>query len=642
MRNCDKICEKLATLVTDRAMQDIIQLLPDSIANQIAAGEVVQRPASVIKELLENSIDAHAQTIQVVVREAGKVLIQVIDDGIGMSETDARMSFERHATSKIRHADDLFRIRTMGFRGEALASIAAVAQVEMRTRRETDELGLLLRMEASELKAQESVACSHGTNIQVKNLFYNVPARRNFLKSNPVEMRHILDEFQRVSLAHPEVTFILHHNDLEVYNLQSGKLSRRIVDLFGKNYREQLGACQEETPYVGVQGYVGKPSSAKKTRGEQFFFVNNRYVRHNYLHHAVLSAFEGLIPENMHPFYVLFIEIDPAHIDINVHPTKTEIKFDDERSVYAIVQAAVRKAMSAYNLSPTIDFEADVNVNFLQNTYSSFQKDEKGGFSESRIPEKTSLEKSNLSSWSKLYEGLTNDFDNPKQEKEEFLFDFEEVTDPEQGSITFQSKANQLASKVEPDFWEDMERTTFQVHNRFVLSQVKAGMMLIDQKAAYERILYDKYIQVLEKRNGASQQLLFPKTITLNPADFVLVIEIQDEIRALGFMFTEIGHHSLLVQGIPTDVHDENEQNLFEGLIEQFKHFRSDLTLDRQEKLARSFAKRSASRYTNRLTPPEMNILVDQLFASSNPNFTPSGEPTLTILSLEKIAALFR
>lgn len=642
MRNCGKICEKLTTLVTDRAMQDIIQLLPDSIANQIAAGEVVQRPASVIKELLENSIDAQAQTIQVVVREAGKVLIQVIDDGMGMSETDARMSFERHATSKIRHADDLFRIRTMGFRGEALASIAAVAQVEMRTRRETDELGLLLRMEASELKAQEAIACSQGTSIQVKNLFYNVPARRNFLKSNPVEMRHILDEFQRVSLAHPEVTFILHHNDLEIYNLQSGKLSRRIVDLFGKNYREQLGACQEETPYVSVQGYVGKPSSAKKTRGEQFFFVNNRYVRHNYLHHAVLSAFEGLIPENMHPFYVLFIEIDPAHIDINVHPTKTEIKFDDERSVYAIVQAAVRKAMSAYNLSPTIDFEADVNVNFLQNTYSSFHKDEKGGFSESRIPEKTSLEKSNLSSWSKLYEGLTSNFDDPKQEKESFSFDFEEVTDPEQGIITFQSKANQLASKVEPDFWDDMERTTFQVHNRFVLSQVKAGMMLIDQKAAYERILYDKYIQLLEKRNGASQQLLFPKTITLNPADFVLVIEIQDEIRALGFMFTEIGHHSLLVQGIPTDVHDENEQNLFEGLIEQFKHFRSDLTLDRQEKLARSFAKRSASRYTNRLTPPEMNILVDQLFASSNPNFTPSGEPTLTILSLEKIAALFR
>lgn len=337
-------------------MLDIIQLLPDSIANQIAAGEVVQRPASVVKELLENSIDAQAKQIQLIVREAGKTLIQIIDDGIGMSETDARMCFERHATSKIRSSEDLFKIKTMGFRGEAMASIAAVAQVEMRTRRITDELGILIRLEASELKAQEVVSTPPGTNIQVKNLFYNVPARRNFLKSNPVEMRHILDEFQRIALANPDISLSLYHNDSEIYNLPAGKLSRRIVDLFGKSYREQLASCEEETSFVSVRGYVGKPEFAKKTRGEQFFYANNRYIKNGYLNHAVMTAFEGLIPEGTHPFYVLFIEIDPIHIDINVHPTKTEIKFDDERTVYAIVQAAVRRAMSQHNLTPSLDF----------------------------------------------------------------------------------------------------------------------------------------------------------------------------------------------------------------------------------------------------------------------------------------------
>ncbi len=342
---------------------DVIHLLPDAIANQIAAGEVVQRPASVVKELLENAIDAQAHSVQVIIREAGKTLIQVIDDGAGMSETDARMSFERHATSKIRNSDDLFRIRTMGFRGEALASIAAVAQVELRTRRNDDELGTLIRIEGSEVKTQESVATLPGTNLLVKNLFFNVPARRNFLKSNSVEMRHVLDEFQRVALAHPEVGFSLYHNDVEVFNLYAGKLVRRIVDMFGKNYREQLVFCQEDTSYVSVRGYIGKPEFARKTRGEQYFFVNERYIKHSYLHHAIISAYEGTIPEGSHPFYVLFIEIDPSHVDINIHPTKTEIKFDDERSVYAILMAAVRKAVGVYNLAPPIDFED--NVNFL-------------------------------------------------------------------------------------------------------------------------------------------------------------------------------------------------------------------------------------------------------------------------------------
>jgi DNA mismatch repair protein MutL len=643
-------------------MHDIIQLLPDSIANQIAAGEVVQRPASVVKELLENAIDAQAQNIQLIVKDAGKTLIQVIDDGVGMSETDARMCFERHATSKIRTSEDLFHIRTMGFRGEAMASIAAVAQVELRTRRHANELGTMIRIEASELKAQESVACTQGSNILVKNLFFNVPARRNFLKSGPVEMRHVIDEFQRVALAQPEIGFTLYHNEQEVYSLPPAKLSKRIVDLFGKNYREQLGTCQEDTPYVTVSGFVGKPTAAKKTRGEQFFFANKRFIRHNYLHHAVLSAFEGLIPENTYPFYVLFIDIDPVHIDINVHPTKTEIKFDDERSVYAIVQSAVRKAMNAYNIKPSIDFDANVNVNF---GFSEFARKENngGGGSLSAKPETSVRQQSNLSNWSKLYEGLNHDFDNETTQKDTSnwrfswgsqaapaLPDFEQLSEqedpnnePEQAVITFKSKANRpLDEDGNPYIPGDMERTCYQIHNKYLITQTANGILLIDQRAAYERILFDKYIQILDKRNGASQQLLFPKTVSLNPADFQLVIEMQEEIRALGFVFTEIGQKDILVQGVPVDVQDENEQSLFEDIIEQFKHFSSEIKVNRIESLARSFARRSSYRHCQRLSIPEMAVLIDQLLSSANPQFTPNGEATFRSLSLDELFMLLQ
>ncbi len=640
-------------------MTDIIQLLPDAIANQIAAGEVVQRPASVVKELLENAIDAKAQNIQLIVKEAGKVLIQVIDDGTGMSITDARMSFERHATSKIRTSDDLFKIKTMGFRGEALASIAAVAQVEMRTRREGDELGILLKIEASDLKAQENIAAPKGTNILVKNLFYNVPARRNFLKSNPIEMRHIIDEFQRVALAHPEVGFSLHHNEAEVYSLPEGKLSRRIVDLFGKQYREQLGLCQEETPFVNISGYIGKPTSAKKTRGEQFFFANNRFIKHHYLHHAVLSVFDGLIPEGTHPFYVLFIEIDPIHIDINVHPTKTEIKFDDERSVYAIVQAAVRRAVNAYNLSPSIDFDAAVNINFGFSDPSFLQNPTK--FTDTvrqNPPDRLPNEKANLSNWSKLYEGLNVDFENQPRRAENTSIEakswnfhwentnlptFEAETETEQAVITFQSKANRSDKPEDAENQEYSERSCYQIHNRFIVSQSKEGLLLIDQKAAYERILFDKYQQTLEKRNGFSQQLLFPKSVIFNPADFHLITEIKDEIEGLGFLFeVNADNHELIIQGVPSDMQDENEQNILEGLVEQIKFFASDLKISQREKLARSFAKRSASTYLSKLSSPEMNMLIDQVLASSNPQHSPSGEPILKTISLEQLAGLLK
>src|SRR5882672_8152343 len=380
-------------------MPDIIQLLPDSIANQIAAGEVVQRPASAVKELMENAIEAGAEKITVIIKEAGKTLLQVIDDGAGMSETDARMSLERHATSKIRTAEDLFTLRTMGFRGEALASIAAVSQMEMRTRLGHHELGTLLVVEGSEVKKQEPVACEKGTSISVKNLFYNIPARRNFLKSNPVELRHAIDEFQRLAMAHPEIAFSFIQGDAAVLDLNPAKLSQRIVALFGKSYQEQLAPCQEETTLIKVTGYIGRPESAKKTRGEQFLYVNHRFIRSNYLHHAVMNPFEGLLQDNSFPFYVLFIEIDPKHIDVNVHPTKTEIKFDDERAVYAVVRSAVRQALGAHNLSPALDFIGDVNMVSKLNTSQPLTKEQ---YYEEQFG--NSLQRSNLSNWEKLFE----------------------------------------------------------------------------------------------------------------------------------------------------------------------------------------------------------------------------------------------
>jgi DNA mismatch repair protein MutL len=614
-------------------MSDVIRLLPDALANQIAAGEVVQRPASVVKELLENAVDAGSTTIQLIVREAGKSLVQVIDDGSGMSETDARMSFERHATSKIKQSEDLFAIRTLGFRGEALASIAAVAQVELRTRRESDDLGVLIRMEASQLKAQEAVASLPGTNIAVKNLFFNVPARRNFLRSNPVEMRHILDEFQRVALANPQINFSLYHNDQEVYNLQAGKLSHRIVGIYGKSYREQLAPCQEETPFVSVTGYIGKPEFAKKTRGEQFFFVNNRYIRHNYLHHAVMTAFEGLLPDESYPFYVLFIEIDPVHIDINVHPTKTEIKFDDERSVYAIILASVKKALGTHNIAPSLDFGFNVNFPGLDSMPAPLPPDNFQSAASSYT--KTSLEKSNLNNWKALYQEFQNNF--PKQ-------DIPEEKDSEAfSSLTFESKANDLpaAKASATPAPTEKEVATFQLHNRYIVAQVKSGMMLIDQHAAHERILYDRFMMNLQESTAVVQQLLFPVSVDLNPSDFLILMEIQQEINKLGFAFRLLGKNTVVIEGIPADVPAGNEKELMEGLIEQFKWNKSQIDISAKENIVRSLARRSAVKKGVRLSSEEMHKLIEQLFSSTNPNYAPDGSPTLVVLNMEKINSFF-
>ncbi len=613
-------------------MPNIIHLLPDYLANQIAAGEVVQRPASVVKELLENAIDAHATSVQLIVKEAGKQLIQVVDNGIGMSETDARMCFERHATSKISSTEDLFRIRTMGFRGEAMASIGAVAQVELKTKPQGAETGTRLLVEGSAVVMQEPAATPAGTSIAVKNLFFNVPARRNFLKTNAVEMRHILDEFQRVALAYPGVAFALYHNDTEIFNLPATKLSQRIVGMFGNNYKEQMAYCEEETSFLSVRGYIGKPEFARKTRGEQFFFVNNRFIKSGYLNHAVMTAFEGLLPKDSHPFYVLFIEIEPEKIDINVHPTKTEIKFEDEKTVYAIVHAAVKKSLGLHNIAPSLDFDGDVNFAPLQpiriqNTVSDFEAEGQNnrdtsfsGFSAPASPKRMSSK-----GWEQLYEPLKQ---QPASE--------ERITS---AATTMSFLDDAFATPIAPT----ASSKALQIHQKYLLVQVKSGVMVVDQQAAQERILYEKYMASLQQRKaGASQALLFPQTIDLSPADATLLKELYAEFQDMGFQFEDFGGNTIILNGIPADVHAANEKELLEELIEQYKNNSATLKLDKRENLARAMAKRLASKLQTRMSDLEMNSLVDKLFACEVPNYTPSGQKTLVIMELNQLHALFQ
>ncbi|GEO06736.1 DNA mismatch repair protein MutL [Adhaeribacter aerolatus] len=611
-------------------MPDIINLLPEYLANQIAAGEVVQRPASVVKELMENAVDAGSTNIQLIVKEAGKTLIQVVDNGIGMSPTDARMSFERHATSKIKSTEDLFRIRTMGFRGEALASIAAVAQVELKTKRREADTGTRLVIEGSEVINQEPVAMPDGTNLCVKNLFFNVPARRNFLKSNAVEMRHILDEFTRISLSHPDMAFSLYQNDLEVFQLPAAKLSQRIVAIFGKSYKEQLAACEENTPTVKVSGYVGKPEFAKKSRGEQFFFVNNRYIRNAYLNHAVLTAYEGLLPKDSFPFYVLFLQLDPESIDINVHPTKTEIKFDDEKTVYAIVRAAVKQSLGLNNIAPSLDFEGDVNFAPLRPVRTDFDFPAPAS---SSIPSSDSFYSIPRSSG--ITETRASAFSPARA-----TFSWPEPPAAENinqnGGDIFEDI---FASSPEPVTVTGSK--AMQIHNKYLLVQVKSGIMLVDQQAAQERILYEKFAAALQKNKGASQALLFPEVLQFSPADFAVVQEMEGELKALGFIYNDFGKNTIVINAIPADVPPNREKELFEGLIEQYQNNRDELALDKKELMARAMAKRVASRLVNRMTEVEINALVDKLFATQVPNYTPSGQKTLVMMDLNQLQHLF-
>ncbi|MCI1188941.1 DNA mismatch repair endonuclease MutL [Hymenobacter sp. DH14] len=683
-------------------MPDIIHLLPEYLANQIAAGEVVQRPASVVKELLENAVDAHATQVQLIVKEAGKQLVQVVDNGAGMSPTDARMSLERHATSKIRSTEDLFKIRTLGFRGEALASIAAVAQVEIRTKQREHDTGTLLLVEGSQITSQQPTACPDGTSIAVKNLFFNVPARRNFLKSNAVEMRHILDEFQHVALANPQIAFSLYQNDLEVFSLPAGKLSQRIVALLGNGYKEQLAACEEVTHSISVRGFVGKPESSKKSRGDQFFFVNNRFIRSAYLNHAVLAAYEGLLARDTHPFYVLFLELDPKAIDINVHPTKTEIKFEDEKTVYAVVRAAVKQSLGLHNIAPSLDFDGDVNFAPIRplragraapdtddhlpaptpaaraaayedpapsrsmggstggsnSGFGNFNSEtRRDGFERQLPPRPTEQARREL-------EAFYRELGQPVRENAGIdpvtARSFETPVPPAASASPVSSLPLSTEKSGLPDFSlgltmpEPAARpaTTresgagsraVQVQQRFVLVPVKSGVLLIDQEAARERILYEQYQQELERAVGTSQTLLFPRTVTFSPADFAVLRELTEPLHALGFIFNEFGPSTIAVEAIPAGMPAQDEKELLESLIEQFRTSAGPLKLDQREGLARALARRvAANTAAARLPESELSALADRLFACQTPGYTPDGRKTLVLLDGQQLADFFR
>lgn len=613
-------------------MSDIIQLLPDAVANQIAAGEVIQRPASAVKEMLENAIDAGADRIQVSVQNAGKTRIQVVDNGCGMSATDARLSFERHATSKIRKAQDLFKIRTMGFRGEAMASIAAIAQVDLKTRRREDELGTFIQIEGSKIIDQQPQAIPGGTNLTIKNLFYNIPARRNFLKSNAVEMRHIIDEFQRVALANPNIFFSLDSDGKEVFHLEKANLKQRVVHLLGKNYEQRLVPLEEETSIINISGFIGKPEFAKKTRGEQFFFVNDRYVRDPYLNHAVMNAYEDILPGDTYPLYILFIEIDPAKIDINVHPTKTEIKYDDSRAVYAIVKSAIKRSLGRYNVMPTLDFDQETSFsNMITQTppeqvtppsisfnpdFNPFDSPKKTGKSGSR--ENLPFERESIPrNWDTLYQ-ITH---QPEEETQQL---------------------NILSGKESSQDEGHSKKIFFQLHNKYILSQIHSGIMVIHQQRAHERVLFEQFRQQLESNKGSSQQSLFPQTIELSPGDKGLLESLLPEIRSLGFQIRHFGSNTFIIDGLPADLDANiNEREIIEKILEDFKNDSSKVATKKHESLAKSLAKSAAIKTGTPLDSQSMAELIDRLFACESPNIAINGKPSIITLSLDDLADRF-
>jgi DNA mismatch repair protein MutL len=614
-------------------MSDIIHLLPDSVANQIAAGEVVQRPASAVKELVENALDAGSTKIKLIIKDAGRTLIQIIDNGCGMSETDARMSFERHATSKIKKADDLFSIRTMGFRGEALASIAAIAQVELKTKRIGDDIGTKIDIEGSEVKSQEACSSPEGTSISVKNLFYNIPARRNFLKTDSVELRHIIDEFHRVAIPNPHVAFSLHHNNTEIFHLEIGTLKQRLMGLYGNSYNTRLVPVEEDTPIVKIKGFVIKPEFAKKTRGEQFFFLNKRFIKSAYLHHAVQSAFEQLLPTDSFASYFLLLEVDPKTIDINIHPTKTEVKFEDEKAIYAFLKSTVKKSLGQFNIAPSLDFDQEAHLYnmplkpadgiYKQPTikvdpnYNPFKTDS------TTKPKPTERELSNRSNWEKMYTRHTEDRPSFEHTQEE-------------------STQQTIHTDWNNDLHESNKKLTYQLHNKYILSHIKTGFMVIDQQGAHERILYERILDSFEKNKIASQQELFPKTIELNTSDFELVKELSSEIQGLGFDISEFGKNTFVIQGIPADTAAFDSVALLEGLIENYKQNLLELKSDKRENLARSMARNMAIKSGKILSQEEMNNLIDELFACKMPYSTPNGKPTMTTFSTEELDKRFK
>ena len=611
-------------------MADIIQLLPDHVANQIAAGEVVQRPASVVKELLENAIDAESTFIKLIVKDAGKTLIQVIDDGKGMSTTDARLSFERHATSKIRTAEDLFSLNTKGFRGEALASIAAIAHVELKTKQENSELGTQIEIEGSEVKSQEVVVTPKGTSIAVKHLFFNIPARRNFLKSNNVELRHIIDEFHRVALAHSEISFVMFHNGSESFNLPKSNYRQRVVNIFGGKTNEKLVPVEEETEVLKISGFVGKPEFSRKTRTEQFFFVNNRFIKSAYLNHSINAAFEGLLKEGCHPSYFLNLTVNPKTIDINIHPTKTEIKFDDEHTLYAILRSSVKHSLGQFNIAPVLDFDRDRNLDTpyqfegkqvsnptveVDRTFNPFQdekpKHKSGGFS---MPYK----KESASQWEGLYVGLESKGTKTNQEFSEIELE----SQPENDTLF-----NDSVSEV--------KQRTYQLLNKYIISTIKSGMLIIDQHRAHQRVLYEGLLKHTTIKEAVSQQLLFPLELQFSSSEMELLQQLKEDLEHTGFVFSKFEDNSIEIKGVPINVPESEVSIILEQLISDVEQEVPDSNFSATDLLAKSLSKSLAIKSGQALTNLEQEHLVNSLFACKEPSVSPTNKSTFITMSVD-------
>ena len=648
-------------------MSDIISLLPDSVANQIAAGEVIQRPASVVKELVENAVDAGAKTIHVIIVDAGRTSIQVIDDGKGMSETDARLSFERHATSKIRKADDLFALRTMGFRGEALASIAAVAQVELLTRMADDEIGTRIQIAASKVVTQEPAAAPVGSSFKVDNLFYNVPARRKFLKSNATELSNILQAFERIVLVYPEIHFILHHNGAELQNLKPASLRQRIADVYGRQYSQDLLPVEVQTTLCNITGFVGKPETARKKSGHDFFFVNGRYMRHPYFHKAVITAYDRMIPEGMQVPYFLYIDVDPAAVDVNIHPTKTEIKFENEQAIWQVLTATVRDALGRFCDVPAIDFDVQgkpeipifdperdsiaapkVNYNPDYNPFRSHSESHSGS-------DFSSVNKKNVpSDWEQLYDianaspfsSVEGDLQSPS------LF----PTDDSASSGNHNSQLSTLNSQFQTlNSQFDPSPLHYQYKGCYIMTAVKSGLMIIDQHRADVRIRYERYLQQFENHAAATQQMLFPESVRFSPAECVILQQILSSLTAIGFDLSDLGGNTFAINGIPAGLEGIDPVTLLQQIVADAQ---DDSFCDNSEglaskssvncklstvnsKVALSLAQSVAVPYGQVLSNDEMEQLVNELFACSNVNYTPNGKAILSILPQTDIERLF-
>jgi len=632
-------------------MADLIRLLPDNVANQIAAGEVIQRPASAVKELLENSIDAGATDLKLVIKDAGKTLIQVIDNGLGMSATDARMSFERHATSKISSADDLFNLNTKGFRGEALASIAAIAQVELKTRREEDDLATCIKIEGSKVKSQEACSASLGTSISIKNLFFNIPARRNFLKTEKAETKHIIDEFLRVALAHPEINFSFLHNGNTIYKLEKSILKKRIDSIFGARSKDKFFPIDEITEIVSYKGFVGKPEFAKRRRGEQFFFVNNRFIKSSYLNHAVTAAFEGLLPSDSFPSYFIYLDIDPQTIDINIHPTKTEIKFEDERSIYAILRSAIKHSLGQYNIAPSLDFNIDRDLdeeimkpstNFSQPTidvdpdFNPFKTDSNSNHLNTYSGGSgNSFKKPNTKGWDALYSGLEN-----ITPEDSFLVSPTNSLDS--SNITWEEKAEQSSLNDDKTF-EEKEKGDihFQLHKKYILSNVRSGALTIDQSRAHERILYDQFHNEISSNNVISQQLLFPLEIEMNESQWAILQQVLPDLEHIGFSFQGFSKGLTTIIGIPAEFTESEANIMLEKTMNNLELAEVNIIEHKLHILALSFAKTKSVKYGTVLRQSQMADIVNRLFACSNPNYSPSGKIITSIISIEDIENRF-